>query len=154
MDRMRQGLAAAASSARDGGAGGGSFSSRANAAGGRQAGEAGGAAGGGAGGLLSGKAGERSRCQPPLQLKSFRAVVERAKGPINPNQLVFNLKDSKNAAGIVREVALHLGWRESSGVSEDCNANLYWYERAISVGEVRACVRACVRVCACVCVCV
>ena len=29
------------------------------------------------------------------------------------------------------------GWRETVSLAEDCNANVFWYERAITVGEVR-----------------
>ena len=50
---------------------------------------------------------------------------------------MINLKDSRNAANIVREVAASMGWRESTGREEDCQANVFWYERAISVGEVK-----------------
>ena len=82
---------------------------------------------GGVGGLHSARRGERGRPPAPALLKSARVAVERVpRGPIDPNQLVINLKDSKNAAGIVREVALALGWRESACVAEDCNANVFW----------------------------
>ena len=84
-----------------------------------------------------GRPGERTRCAP-LQLKNFRDVVQVARTkPLNPNQLVISLKDSRNVAGIVREVTNAMGWREATCFAEECNANLYWYERAISVGEVK-----------------
>ena len=86
---------------------------------------------------VAARAARAARAAAPLPLKTFREVVQRASRPPNPNQLVICLKDSKNAAGIVREVTNAMGWRESNGVAEDCNANLYWYERAISVGEVK-----------------
>lgn len=101
-DRLRQGLAAAAareSSARDGGE----------------------------------KArGERSRLAAPgAKGGAFRAAVEsaRSQGKPREGQLVINLKDSKNAASIVREVAASMGWRESHGGREDdCQANVFWYD--------------------------
>ena len=34
-------------------------------------------------------------------------------------------------------VAGAFGWRETVSLAEDCNANVFWYERAITVGEVR-----------------
>ena len=125
MDRLRQGLSAAAASslsARDNSVRAGMETSREGKPHGK---------------LTDGVAARAARASAPLPLKTFREVVQRASRPPNPNQLVICLKDSKNAAGIVREVTNAMGWRESNGVAEDCNANLYWYERAISVGEVK-----------------
>ena len=30
-----------------------------------------------------------------------------------------------------------MGWREAATVAEECNANVFWFERAISVAEVK-----------------
>ena len=70
------------------------------------------------------------------QRARIRQEAERARAK-NPHALLFNLKDSKNAASIVREVAYGLGWRESANVEEDAHANVFWYERAIAVSEVQ-----------------
>jgi hypothetical protein len=52
--------------------------------------------------------------------------------------LTINLKNANNAAAIVREVAVgEMKWKEASTLEASCNANLYWYERAISVDEVK-----------------
>ena len=55
----------------------------------------------------------------------------------SPNALIVNLQESRNAAAIVREVAYAMGWREASTPAEQSSANVFWYERAISVGEVK-----------------
>ena len=52
--------------------------------------------------------------------------------------LTVNLKESKNAAVIVRQVACgKLGMRETVSIDEDVVANLLWYERAIAISEVQ-----------------
>ena len=55
----------------------------------------------------------------------------------NANAVSINLKHSKNAAEIVRTCAEQFGWRETATTAEDCNANVFWYERAITVAEVK-----------------
>ncbi|KAL1508501.1 hypothetical protein AB1Y20_004602 [Prymnesium parvum] len=61
-----------------------------------------------------------------------------ARAAADPNQITINLKDAKHAAEIVREVATErLGWRETSNLSEDCAANVFWFERAITVSDVK-----------------
>ena len=64
-------------------------------------------------------------------------VRRRSKDRTISNAITINLKHSKNAAEIVRSVAGAFGWRETVTLAEDCNANVFWYERAITVGEVR-----------------
>ena len=64
-------------------------------------------------------------------------VRRRSKDRTISNAITINLKHSKNAAEIVRSVAGAFGWRETVTLAEDCNANVFWYERAISVGEVK-----------------
>lgn len=41
-------------------------------------------------------------------------------------QIWINLKEANNAAHIVRAVATKLGWRVTSTMEEDCQANLFW----------------------------
>jgi hypothetical protein len=55
----------------------------------------------------------------------------------SPSALIVNLLESRNAAAIVREVAYAMGWREACTPAEQSSANVFWYERAISVGEVK-----------------
>ena len=62
--------------------------------------------------------------------------AERARAK-NPSALTINLKDSKNAASIVREVAYSMNWREAATPAEESSANVFWYERAISIAEVK-----------------
>ena len=61
----------------------------------------------------------------------------RSKDRTISNAITITLKPSKNAAEIVRSVAGAFGWRETVSLAEDCNANVFWYERAITVSEVR-----------------
>ena len=52
-------------------------------------------------------------------------------------RLTVNLKESKNAQVIVREIACGTyNMRETSSIEEDLVANLLWYERAISASEL------------------
>ena len=84
---------------------------------------------------------------PPRRLTAAERALERelaAKRPEVKRQgrkgpsLTINLKNANNAAAIVREVAVgEMKWKEASTLEASCNANLYWYERAISIDEVR-----------------
>merc|ERR1719469_599998 len=65
-------------------------------------------------------------------------VQDKVRRQGRTRQITINLKNAKNAAAIVREVAVgEMKWKEASTLEESCNANLYWYERAISVEEVK-----------------
>mmetsp|Transcript_14731 Transcript_14731/g.24538 ORF Transcript_14731/g.24538 Transcript_14731/m.24538 type:complete len:839 (-) Transcript_14731:178-2694(-) len=69
---------------------------------------------------------------------SGSAGLRRRRSSNRESQIWINLKEARNAAEIVREIAVRqMGWRESSSLAEDCNANIFWYERAISVAEVK-----------------
>ena len=90
---------------------------------------------------------DASAAAPPRRLTAAERALERAmalkrqevkrqarKGP----HLTINLKNANNAAAIVREVAVgEMKWKEASTLEASCKANLYWYERAISVDEVK-----------------
>ena len=51
--------------------------------------------------------------------------------------ITINLKEAKNAAEIVREVAIKLSMKETVSPEEDATANVLWYERAPTVAEVK-----------------
>ena len=98
---------------------------------------------------------DASAAVPPRRLTAAERALERgvpaaemAKPAPKPQEvkrqtrkgphLTINLKNANNAAAIVREVAVgEMKWREASTLEASCNANLYWYERAISVEEVK-----------------
>jgi hypothetical protein len=82
--------------------------------------------------------GDRRKLQhpPPLAKGGRKGPTESVRA--TSNKLTINLKDARHAADIVREVAVgQLGWKETVTMAEDCTANLFWYERAITVAEVK-----------------
>ena len=101
--------------------------------------------------LASARRPEDASAVPPRRLTAAERALERgvpaaemAKPVPKPQEvkrqtrkgphLTINLKNANNAAAIVREVAVgEMKWREASTLEASCNANLYWYERAISV---------------------
>ena len=105
--------------------------------------------------LASARRPEDASAVPPRRLTAAERALERgvpaaemAKPVPKPQEvkrqtrkgphLTINLKNANNAAAIVREVAVgEMKWREASTLEASCNANLYWYERAISVEEVK-----------------
>jgi hypothetical protein len=87
---------------------------------------------------------DASAAAPPRRLTAAERALERAMAAKRQEvkrkgqHLTINLKNANNAAAIVREVAVgEMKWKEASTLEASCNANLYWYERAISVDEVK-----------------
>ena len=86
----------------------------------------------------SAPASPRRRAESHHNQQRERGRTQKRRHHKPESEITINLKEAKNAADIVREVAVRkLRWRETVSLAEEGNANLFWYERAISIAEVK-----------------